>query len=92
MNRIHVEFFGMARHHAGTQTFDVMTSAESMSLGEVLFRLQNEFPGLLGCVVNDGVLMPGYVASINGECFLRDVRAKVAQGQSLLLLSADAGG
>jgi len=87
-----VEFFGIPRARAGVQQTQVLAGRESASLGEILTEVATQFPNFGANCVNDGKLLNGYVASINGDEFIRDEDARVASGQSLLILSADAGG
>jgi hypothetical protein len=37
-------------------------------------------------------LRPGYLASIDGERFVRDPAETIVEGNSVLILSAEAGG
>jgi molybdopterin converting factor small subunit len=85
---ITVEFFGMARRRAGIERLDI----EAATLGEALDRLADRLPDSRGEFLREGRLAAGYLASRNGRQFLSDRTAPLAEGDSLLILSADVGG
>ena len=85
---IQVEFYGIPRQRAGVAT----ALAGGPRLKDVLAQLENEFPGLKGTCINDGQLLPGYVANLSGEDFVTDPETKLSDNESVLILSADAGG
>lgn len=89
---IFVEFFGIPRVRTGVANVGVLEDRQSATLGEVLYCLCSKFPEFGADCVNDGQLAQGYMASINGETFLRSGDARIMAGQSLLILSSDAGG
>jgi molybdopterin converting factor small subunit len=85
---ITVELFGIPRERAGI----AKTPADGARLDEVLSDLARRFPRLAeGCILH-GVLRPGYLANLNGQRFVSDPSTPLASGDSLLILSADAGG
>ena len=49
-------------------------------------------PALDGSVVREGLVNSAYRLSLNGERFVSDPRTPLADGDVLLLLSADVGG
>lgn len=85
---VQVELFGIVRVRAGT----AMTTAEGNCLGEVLRDLASRFPSLADCCVEDGRLRPGFTANLNGARFVTAPETPLQDGDTLLLLSAEAGG
>lgn len=83
-----VEFFGMARRRAGIERLQI----DAATLGEALDRLTERLPDRSGEFLCEGRLAAGYLASRNGLQFLSDRTAPLADGDSLLILSADVGG
>jgi molybdopterin converting factor small subunit len=85
---ITVELFGIPRQRAGT----AKTQAEGARLDEVLLDLARRFPRLAEACIANGQLQGGYLANLNGQRFVSDPSTALAAGDSLLILSADAGG
>ena len=85
---IRVEFYGLARLHAGCAEIDV----DATSLGEALERIAGQLPELAATCAANGRLLPGYLANVNGREFTRDPQAHLKPGDTLLILSADMGG
>ena len=88
---IHVELFGIPRQRAG-QPDTALSLTAPVTLGMLLEELGQRFPGLEGECIEQGVLRPGYLASIDGERFVRDPAETIVEGNSVLILSAEAGG
>lgn len=91
-----IELFGVARLTAHTPHVSLTLSAEA-TLGDALTVLGAECPTLLGSVLSaDDAghtgLRSGYACNINGKDFVRDVQTRLREGDSLLILSSDAGG
>ena len=89
---IRVELYGIPRQRAGTELLHVATESEGASLSQILTDLTRQSPDLANACFDQGSLRSGYLASIDGETFVTDPQTIVLPGQSLLLLSADAGG
>ncbi|MEX2174024.1 MAG: MoaD/ThiS family protein [Pirellulaceae bacterium] len=90
---IRVEFFGVARQRAGLSQLTVPLIDDSATLGDVLTLVVAAVPGLGGKeFVDEGRLHPSLSANLDGEQFVSDPATLVRGGQSLLILSADAGG
>jgi len=89
---ITVEFYGIARQRAGTAHATVEVDANRTRLGDVLMALAARFPELSATCFDGDRLRAGYIANIDGKRFLTDSEAPVCSGESLLILSADAGG
>ena len=85
---ITVELFGIPRARAGL----AMTTAEGESLGTVLADLADRFPLLAASCITEGQLRPGFIASLDGERFVSDPQTRLRDGDTVLLLSMDAGG
>ncbi|OGR09821.1 MAG: hypothetical protein A3K53_00085 [Deltaproteobacteria bacterium RIFOXYB2_FULL_66_7] len=85
---VHVELFGIPQRCAGGDC----VAAEGARLGEVLLDLARQFPELAAQCLDRGRLRPGYLASLNGGPFVTDPAAPICPGDSVLILSADAGG
>ncbi len=84
---VRVELFGIPRRRAGVAFAD----ARGSRLRDVLADLADRFPGLETCIDRDR-LLPGYIANLNGDRFISDPDTALSPGDSLLILSADAGG
>ena len=91
-----VELFGVARLTAHTPRVPLTLSAEA-TLGDALAALGAECPALLGAVLSADEagrtrLRSGYTCNINGKDFVRETHTRLRAGDSLLILSSDAGG
>jgi len=85
---VRIELFGIARARAGRETLEV----EARSLGDAIRALARECPGVVPEIVEDGRLTDGYLASLNGDRFVKDPTLKLATKDTLLILGAQAGG
>jgi molybdopterin converting factor small subunit len=83
-----VEFFGVPRQRAGRAELVVPAG----TIAEALTMVVRSCPALADAVQAGGRLAPHYALSLNGQRFLRDLDLRLAAGDRLLLLSADAGG
>ena len=83
-----VEFFGIARARAGVAT----TRASGTCLGDVRSSLSRRFPGLAETCIDEHRLRPGFTANLNGERFVTASETPLVQGDTVLLMSMDAGG
>lgn len=88
MSHVRVEFFGLARSRTGVESVDI----EAGTLGEVVTQLSAQFPALADTCFEDGAINRNWLFSLNGRVFTRDPSAVISPGDTLLLLSADAGG
>jgi molybdopterin converting factor small subunit len=84
---MHVEFLGVPRQRAGIAQMDV----EAETLGQLLVTLAREVPSLAELIEVDH-LHSALVANLNGEEFISDPQTPLRQDDSVLILSADAGG
>lgn len=85
---ITIELYGVPRLRAGLARLSV----EAESVGEALGALGRECPALLGGVIAGDGVHPAYKLSVNGERFVSDPAEPLAEGDALILLSADVGG
>jgi molybdopterin converting factor small subunit len=85
---VQVELFGIPRERAGV----ARTTAEGQRLGDVLADLACRFPRMAEACFDGPRLQAGYVANLNGQRFVLDPATTLQPGDSLLILSADAGG
>lgn len=85
---VHVELFGIPRSRAGV----AKTTSYGKCLGDVLLDLSARFPKLADTCIIGRELRPGYTANLRGEQFVTDPETKLKEGDTLLLLTLDAGG
>jgi molybdopterin converting factor small subunit len=85
---IRVEFFGIPRERAGV----ALAEAQGARLGDVLLDLADQFPKWAEACLDERQLRPGFVANLAGQEFVTDAETAIADGDTLLILSADAGG
>jgi molybdopterin converting factor small subunit len=82
-----VEFLGVPRQRAGVDQLEL----QAETLGELLTTLAAQLPSLRDLIVDDH-LHPAFVANLNGDRFVSDPATPLRTSDSLLILSADAGG
>ena len=82
-----VEFLGIPRERTGVSEVEL----DAATLGEVLTVLPARFPKLRE-LMPAGALHASVAASLNGDRFVHDPTTRLAAGDRLILLSADAGG
>ena len=85
---IRVEFFGIPKQRAGVAAIQV----EATTLQEALRQIVVELPRFGESCVVDEKLSAGFIANINGTSFASDGSTPLNPGDTLLILSADAGG
>ena len=86
-----VEFFGLARLLAGTPTIRIPAS-DAISLQMLWTQVLEVLPELRGGGELTSVTMPIYRFNLDGQRSVTDPETTIRQGQSVLILSADAGG
>jgi molybdopterin converting factor small subunit len=84
---MHVELLGLPRERAGVAELEL----EANTLGQLLTALADRFPSFSELIVVDR-LQPSITANLNGDRFISDPRTRLKEGDSVLILSADAGG
>ena len=82
------EFFGVARLRSGVERIAVSAA----TLGAALAALERSCPGLTGTVIEDGRLGRHFRLSLNGRQFVSDPAQALAEGDTLVVLSAEVGG
>ena len=88
---IRVEFYGIARQRAGSESAEVPIPGPT-SLEAVIRYLVAEFPNLATECLQGNQLQAGYVANVDGQRFVRDPKTQLKDNSCLLIISADAGG
>jgi molybdopterin-guanine dinucleotide biosynthesis protein A/molybdopterin converting factor small subunit len=88
-----VELFSVARLVAKTDKVSIALPQEA-TLSHVFSALAEKLPKLVGPVITPekNSLTSGNACNINGRDFVRDPSAKVNPGDSIFIISADAGG
>lgn len=88
-----VELYGMARLLAKTAKVALVLPAQA-DLSSVFMALAGELPVLVGPVIapERSKLTSGYACNINGLDFVRDPGFKINPGDSIIIISNDAGG
>jgi molybdopterin converting factor small subunit len=85
---IQLEFFGVARSR--TNVAEVTLDVEC--LRDALLQVCQRFPSLSELCVVDDQLAAGWLLNVNGTAFTRDLKTALHDGDSVLLIPADAGG
>lgn len=86
--QIAVELFGIPRARAGV----AQTVARGRTLGDVLADLAEKFPSLAETCIDGRTLRPGFIANLGTERFVSAPETPLHEGDTVLLLSLDAGG
>lgn len=89
---IRVEFFGIARQRAGVGEVTLESGGGSIAFAEALRQVAAKLPVLGGELIVAGRLHESLAANLEGNRFISDPATNICDGQSLLILSADAGG
>ncbi|MYC29576.1 MAG: MoaD/ThiS family protein [Chloroflexi bacterium] len=90
---VRVELFGTPRIHSGTNVVDLAVPCPP-SRGGVVAALAGKCPALVGHGLKTDLtdLEEGYVFNLNGLAFLGEADFFIKEGDSLLLISSQAGG
>ena len=89
---VEIEFYGIPRERAGVARVEMPVDEETIRLGDVVLWLAQRYPQLARDCFDGRRLKPTYVANVNGDRFVGDPETPLGPGQTLLILSADAGG
>jgi sulfur-carrier protein len=84
---MYVEFLGIPRERAGIAELEI----EADTLGQLLESLVIRCPALAELITVNR-LHGSLAANLNGDEFVTDPATPLAEGDRLLILSADAGG
>ena len=88
-----VELFGMPRLATGRKAMALELTGDA-SLRELVAALARTCPDLVGKAIRPDLsgLMDGYILNLNGATFVDRLETRVSPGDSVLLLSDQAGG
>jgi molybdopterin converting factor small subunit len=86
--RVSVELFGIPRARAGV----AHTTADGDRLGDVLADLAKKHPQLADTCIDGRSLRPGFVVNLSAQRFVTSPDTPLAEGDTVLLMSLDAGG
>ena len=86
--QVAVELFGIPRARAGI----AQTVATGCNLGDVLADLGSRFPPLAETCFDGRSLRPGFIVNLGAERFVSAPETPLREGDTVLLLSLDAGG
>ena len=92
MMTLQIEFFGIPRQRAGTARTSLSLPGEQTCLADAFRELALAFPGFAACCLDGQRLCPAYIVNVGGEKFVTDPDYVLRAGDSLLIMSADAGG
>jgi len=82
-----VELLGLPRERTGVAELEL----EADTLGQLLTALAIRFPSFNELIAVDR-LRPSFTANLNGDRFISDPATRLRESDSVLILSADAGG
>ena len=86
--QVAVELFGIPRARAGI----AQTVATGSNLGDVLRDLSNRFPSLAETCIDGRSLRPGCIVNLGAQRFVSAPETPLGEGDTVLMLSLDAGG
>ena len=89
---ITVELFDVSQQGAGTGRVTIEIDADEVCFSDLLRILAERFPALATSCFEGPRLRTGYLASVGGERFVTDPETRLGGGDSLLIMSAAAGG
>ncbi|MHB8897116.1 MAG: MoaD/ThiS family protein [Thermoguttaceae bacterium] len=90
--KIVVELFDIPRRRVGAGCVGLEIEGDVVTLADVLRTLAERFPALAATCFEGQRLRPGYLCSVGGKRFVVDPKARLYDGDELLLMSAEAGG
>ena len=88
LSSVRVEFVGFPRELAAVAAREV----DARRLADVFARLEADHPSLARMCFSEGRLRGGFLVSVNGGRFVTDPATPLDPGDTVILLSADAGG
>jgi molybdopterin converting factor small subunit len=93
MKDITIELLGIARRQAGIKQVSVELT-EQATYHDLLRRLANLYPALLGKVINPQTyeLMPAFMLNLNGRRAISNLDTPVGSGERLVLMFMESGG
>ena len=91
-NDVQVEFFGIPRRRTGIASIAVPCDTSSVTLAEIFGWLEARFPDLQQDCIRENVLLPSCIVNLNAQEFVQDSSKQVTCSDTVILMSADAGG
>lgn len=88
MATVQVEFFGIPRARAGV----AQTTASGETLGELIQGLSSLMPALAESCFDGPRIKAGYTANLRGDLFTTNPATPLRDGDTVLIMSLDAGG
>jgi molybdopterin converting factor small subunit len=85
---VQIELFGLLRQRAGVSH----ATADGSTLGDVLADLVRQYPTLAESCIDGRRFRPGFTANLGGDRFVTAPETPLTDGDTVLLLSLDAGG
>lgn len=92
LTKVDVEFYGVPRQRAGVDRVQLAFATSSVVAADVMDALLQRFPTLQNGCLEDGWLHASCTANVDGCDFISDPATPLSCGQTLLVMSADAGG
>ena len=91
--RVTVELFGSPRLICGQKTFTLNMESEA-SLGVLIRELSLLCPKLVGRVIKDDIsqIHDSYTFNLNGRKFIKENSVSLSEGDTVMLISSQAGG
>lgn len=86
--KVRFEFYGTARLRSGRDRFE----ARGATLGAALADLGRALPAVEGTIVENGGIGRHYRLSLNGRRFVSDPAERLQEGDTLIVMAAEAGG
>lgn len=86
--QVAVELYGIPRARAGV----AQASAVGTNLGDALADLARQFPPLGQTCIDGRSLRPGFIVNLGTDRFVTAPDTPLQEGDTLLLMSLDAGG
>jgi len=91
-NKIRIEFYGIPRQRVGSPGYHLPVNQQEIQLSELIEQLTQRFPSLQPDCFSQGLISPNVKLSLDGDHFVTDIDAWINIRQTLLVMSADAGG
>ncbi len=89
---VRVEFYGIPRSRTGVAHTTLEFPAAPITLARVVAELASRYPDFAADCVESDSLARTCVANIDGERFVGVAGTTVNDGETVLIMSADAGG
>ena len=86
-----IELFGIVRQRAGVSRIEIPVE-QTKQLGDLLEELVQRYPDMHNACIDGCQLQPGFVVNLGGQRFTTDPTEKIQPGDTVLVMSADAGG